>query len=170
MAHGNQATDQGLLDLDTKIEKPDVVADRSALESDLLGYLLLSQAQPVHHTAIATGFLEGIQVSPLDVLDQGQLQHVLLGNIVSDDGRNSLPTREPGSAPPTFPRNQLISPIDLSKHHRLQDAMIPDRVSEFLEALRIEDIPRLMRVRPDLDQGNLEPRLLAHGLRSALFR
>ena len=72
-----------------------LIRDRRALQPHAFGDLLLLQGESLHQRLIAARLLEGVQVLPLDVLHDRELEAHVIGDVVTNDGR--IPVGEPGT-------------------------------------------------------------------------
>ena len=105
--------------------------------------------------------LDGVQVGPLDVLDEGRLEDLLV--VEGDDVDRHL--GEPGflrGAQPALARDELVAVVDLPHHQRLQNAVVLDARREGREFLPVELLAGLVGVIRDLLDGQFAD---AHGVR-----
>ena len=70
-----------------KLAKPHDVGHRRPAFPDPLGRFLLGDGKFIHEPMIGLGLLQGVQILPLDVFDEGHFQEFLVGNLL-DDHRN----------------------------------------------------------------------------------
>ena len=70
-------------------------------------HLLVGQSELIDQLLIGGGFLEGIEVNPVQVLDQGLLE---TGDVIGhlDQDRDGLQTGPPGRPPTPLPRDELV--------------------------------------------------------------
>ena len=95
VALADEALRDGVLDRLARVEQAHRVGDARTGAADLLGDLLLGQPELAHEAPEGARFLERVEVGPLDVLDEGQLQLLAVGCGAPDDGRDA---REAGEA------------------------------------------------------------------------
>ncbi len=95
-----------------------------------------------------------IEIFALDILDQGQFQHPRIGDVLDHDGyfRQASQLR---SAPTAFTGNQLKSALMSTNNQGLDDPVRSYRSGEFLQAVRLEDYPRLDWIRVDGFDGKV---------------
>ena len=72
------------------------------------------------------------------------------------DDRNLRQAGDLGSSEPPFAGDQLVAGKSLANEQRLQDAVDSDGVGEFLQGRRIESAARLLGVRLDLGDRDLQ--------------
>jgi hypothetical protein len=90
----------------------------------------------------------------LQVFDQRQFEHfqvVCASNYDGNLGKADLLRR----APAAFARDQFKSSAYLSNNERLNDAMLPNRVDQFLQCFAREIFARLQRAGNDVCQIDL---------------
>ena len=69
-----------------QFEQPHVVGDRRAVLADAGGDGLLRQVEFVGQAPVGLRFLDRIQILALDVFDQRDLEHLVVGDVAIDDG------------------------------------------------------------------------------------
>lgn len=74
---------------------------------------------------VGTGFLDGIQVGPLNVLHQGQFEQIVVG-YVSNDGGNGRESRKLGSAKAPFACNELETSVGRPDDNGLKRSVLRD--------------------------------------------
>jgi hypothetical protein len=79
------AVGQRLLDLGRQAQQPQRIGHRYTALAHPLSHLLLGQAELFHELAVGRGLFQRVQVSALDVLHEGQLQHLLGRGLLDDD-------------------------------------------------------------------------------------
>ncbi len=110
----------------------------------------------VHERFIGVGFFYGIEVVPLEVLDQRDLEHVAIIS-VTDDRRDAHHVRLLGRAPAAFAGDYLESLAHPPDDNRLEHAVRFDRGHEFGEFSLVEIPARLERIGLDLVQHDILP-------------
>ena len=96
-----------------------------------------------------------IEVGALQVLDEGELQLVAIGEL-PDDGRDTLEAGRDRGSQPTLPGDELVPVEDLGHEDRLDDAVFGHARGERGELVRIPGASRLVRVRADPPGRDLE--------------
>ena len=90
------------------------------------------------------GGLDRVQIFTLNVLDQRQLQHLRIGDILNDH-RNFREPGELGGAPSALAGDDLVAVSDVPDDQRLNDAVGTNRGGQLLQAIWPEDRSRLQR-------------------------
>ena len=78
---GNQ-----LLDIGGKLQQTDQVENRRTIFARTLSHLLRCKSQLSPETVQGLSGLNGVQILPLDILDEGDLKHTIVRNILDDNG------------------------------------------------------------------------------------
>jgi hypothetical protein len=94
VADGELTGAEGVEKLGSELEEAEGVGDGGAAATDLLGDLILGQAELGLELGVAGGLLERIEVLALEVLDEGELEDLAIGGDPFDDGN----LREAGEA------------------------------------------------------------------------
>ena len=81
------------LDLSRQFQKPKRVRHMAAAFADDFGKLLLAVIEALDQLAIAAGLFDGIEVRALNVLDDRELEHFLVGELSHDDRNGMHPAR-----------------------------------------------------------------------------
>ena len=137
-------------------EQPLVVRDRRAVLADGLRNLLLRPFQLVGQPAVGARFLDRVEVLALDVFDQRQLQPLFIGNVAHDHRDLQQPGAQRG-APAPFAGHDLVLALLAAAHHdRLEDPGLLDRCGQRVEPLFIHVAPRLLAIRLDQVEIDLE--------------
>ena len=89
-----------------QVEQAEGVGDVAAGFADGLAELLLGHAELLEQAAVAFGFLDGVEVLALQVLDQGGGHGVGVGE-VADQGRHFVQSGGLGGAPAAFAGDDL---------------------------------------------------------------
>src|SRR5262249_26121000 len=134
--------------------------------ADALGYAGLGQTEFVDELAIGDRFFERRQVGAHDVLDQRELQHRLRCRLFDDNGDDGE-VRQPGCPPAPLPGNQgkAVAFLRAADDEGLDDAVDANRVGELLKFGGVETGPRLVRVRGDRVDVDVEGRVPRFALR-----
>ena len=107
MSHTDGAVTQGLLDIRWEFEQTGIVGDGGAILANSLGKLLVGQVTFIEESLIGNPDLDGIQVTALDILHQGHLQHALVISR-SHIGRYLCQSGELGCPKTALATDQLI--------------------------------------------------------------
>jgi hypothetical protein len=86
--------------------------------------------------------LDGVEILPLEVLDQGDLEEALVSEIL-DKGGDGIETGETSRPPAAFPRDEFISLACVAHNERLNDAVGFYGLCEFGKPFRLKDSPGL---------------------------
>ena len=103
----------------------------------------------VHKPLIRLGFLDRIEVAPLDVLDDCQLERLRIVEL-AHDRRNIVKLCPLRRAPATFPGDDLIAAPMGSHDDRLDEPTRTQRISQLFERRLIEVSARLIGIRQDI--------------------
>jgi hypothetical protein len=157
---GDDAGGDPGLDLDRQLHQPDRVRHLRATASDLAGQLLVRGAELLEQLLVGRRLLEGVELDPVNVLQQGVAEHRVVGG-VPDDGRNGVQAGRPRGAQPALAHDELVAdappigPTVLAHDDRLEQAELPYGVAELLQRLVVEDLAGLLRVGDDVVHGHL---------------
>ena len=102
-----------------------------------VGHLLLGQPQVLAQLPIGCGLLDGIQLLPLDVLHQGELEQAVIGDLLDhhgDHGESSLP----GGPPAPLARDDLELVAHLAHHDGLDHAVLLQAFGQFSQRRLVE--------------------------------
>src|SRR5262249_48087569 len=143
-----------VLHLRWQVEEGDQVRDGGAGDAKTCRQLFVSQAEAIEMLLEAEGLFDGVEVGPLDVLDEGGFEDLLVVEVDNTDGDGSEPGL-PGSPQTPLAGNQLKGPVSPPDHDRLQDAVILDALAELGHLVVIERAPGLKRIFSDLLQRDL---------------
>ncbi len=141
-------------------QQPDGVRDLRTRAADLLGELLLGDAEVLQQLLVRRRLFQRVELSPVDVLEQRVAQHVFVGGVF-DDGRDGVAPRELGGPQATLAHDQLVGRFPLggtragSHDDRLEHAELADRDDELLQLGFAEVDPRLLGVRHDVVERDL---------------
>ncbi len=131
------------------------VRDRGAVAAHAARDLLLGEAELVLQPVEGLRLLDGVELLPLDVLDEGQLEELLVGDVAHGDrdGGEAGRLRRP-QAP--LPRDDLVALAPPPHEDRLHDAALADRCGELGEPGGVDGRARLERVRVEGPDGDLD--------------
>ena len=88
------------------------------------------------------GRFHGIQIFPLDVLNQGDFEQALIGNFAHDNG-NVADFGQFCGAPSPFSGHQLVAVAHTPDNQGLHDSVGTDGLCQFRHALVLEEAARL---------------------------
>src|SRR5438128_3607068 len=134
-------------------ECPQRVRHRGTRLAKALGHLLLREIVGLHEELVGAGRLDRVEIRPLEVLDEGELEPVL--DVVADDGRDGGPSGQSRREHPTVPRDELVDVALARYHYWLQDAVLADRRGKLGKALRVELRAWLPTIGRDLVERDL---------------
>ncbi len=98
----------------------------------------MSDAKLASESNIARGFFNGVEVSSLEVLNEGEFEDFAVIGWALDDGY-FLEFKLLGGSPAAFSSDELKLSIDRAYDERLDHAMVADRFHEFVE-LAFEEV------------------------------
>src|SRR4030095_15026189 len=90
------------------------------------------------HAGEGAGRLHRVEICALDVLDQGDFEQAVLGDFAYDY-RDRSDGGKFGRTPPALPSHQLVVAVDIADYQGLYDAVGADGLSEFFQAIVLED-------------------------------
>src|SRR5688500_15493614 len=157
MALADAAVNDGGTCLWGEVEQAQRVAHRDAALANLAGHRLVREPKSIDQLAIGERSLDGVQVLPLEVLDEGQLERAFVSLRLAHDGRNRLQAGELGRPQSTLAGDELIPAVrELADDDRLNHTVDRDRRRELAQRLLVEGRPWLVRVPGDPVKGDLE--------------
>ena len=140
-----------------EVEQAQRVRDRRARPADALRRSC-SWVKPelVDELAIGERLLDRVEVRALEVLDERDLELVAVGEL-ADDGRDPLEAgRDRGRADAALAGDELVAVERLGDEDRLEHAVLADARGELVEARLVDASARLVRVRPDPRERDLD--------------
>ena len=108
MSHGKEPVRNKPLDVVRQLQKPHCIRDRGAVLADLFAEVLLRILKLLYQKLVCLTFLYRIEIFPLDILDKGYLQLLVVGDIANNGG-NLLKARQFGRSPSPLPCHDFIS-------------------------------------------------------------
>src|SRR5215472_15831683 len=105
-------------------EEAEGLGHRHPVLAQSAGGLLVGEAELVDQPPDALRLLYGVEVLPLEVLDQAEEQAVLGVRLVPHDRRDALDAGQPGCPPASLAGDQLIPVRKAAHQDRLQDAVL----------------------------------------------
>ena len=137
-----------------QVEECERLVDRHARLADDSGELLLGVSMGLAEPGQSLGFFDSPEVLALQVLDEGELLLVAVG----DDGLEVGHPRLLSGAEAAFSGDEEVSPGILRgfDEHGLKKPMGFDGLREFLELGQVEVLPRLVRIGLDVLHGQVD--------------
>ena len=164
---GQVAVPEVLLHAWGQLQQTQGIRDGVPATANTLADGLVGHAEVGGQLAVGAGGFKGVQVGPLDVLDQREFKPLLRCGDPDRHG-NAQQADHPAGLPPSFPGDQLVAgqPPTCIWHRAhqewLQDAVHPDRVRKVGHCNFVEDLARLARVRLDAVDIHLKRRTVRH--------
>ena len=116
-----------------QVQQAQGIADVRPGAADLLRELLMGGAEVVEQLLVGRGLLERVELLPVQVLDQGVPEQIVVLSLLHDGGDLGQPGPL-GGTPAALAHDELIpAGPGRADHHRLEQADLPDRLREFLE-------------------------------------
>lgn len=119
-----------------------------------LADFFLGESKFLGKAGVGGGLFDRIEPLALEILDEGQFQHLLVARLADDNRGLGQADLERG-AETAFARDQLVLSGNQSDDQRLDDAALTDRVNEFAELLLPELGAGLKRAGDDPVEGDL---------------
>jgi hypothetical protein len=154
MTHGQAPLGQVCLDFRVEFHKAHRIGNSGPAFADALGDLFLSQAEFLGKTAVSGGFLEGVQVGPLEVLDQRQLQDFLIGGFADND-RGLAQADFEGCAHTALTGDEFVFSTRQSDDQGLDDTPLSNGIHQVTELVISELGTGLKWARHDLVEPDL---------------
>jgi len=137
-----------------QLQQADGVGDGDAILAGLLADLIVAEAELARHAVEGQCQFDGVQVFALDVLDDGELKHLLVVGVSGNDrdfGQSGLLR----GAPAAFAGDDLVFIRRGAAHDDgLDDAFALDRESELHHGIGFEFTPGLVGVGVDVVDGD----------------
>ena len=102
------------------------------LFADLEGDVLLGELELPDQLRVTLGFLQGIEVLALQILDEGQLEDGAIIGLADDDG-HVRQTQELGCPPAPLAGDEFEMAVAFADDQRLDDSLFADGVREFAQ-------------------------------------
>ena len=164
LSHGEEAAgvsraDRALLEARERffgeLQEAQAVGDAGAALSELLGEILLGQAEFILEFLNGPGLFRGIEILALQIFHEGHYHDVLIGHGTDQHGHFPEPGQT-GSAPAALARNDLIAAGGSGFAHdeRLDDALAAYGRGEFLQGILRDSLAGLPDVRSDVRYGH----------------
>ena len=145
--------DQGE-DLGGELEQAQEVGDRGAVLAGALRHLLLGEAEFAGEALVGAGLLDGIEVLALEVLDDGDLHGLLVGDLADDGGDGGF-AGALGGEPAALSGDELEAFADGADGDGLDDAGDLDGFGELVEGGFVEVGAGLVGIAVDELDGNV---------------
>ena len=121
------------LDWLAQLEEAERIGDVRPALTNRLGNFLLTITKFFGEPLIRACFLNGIKISPLDILDDCKLECIAIVNL-DDNNRNIVKAGALGRPPPPFARNDFKVVMTGRAHNeRLNDPAVSDRLSKLIK-------------------------------------
>ena len=147
------------------------VGDLGARAADPGGQLIMGTTEVVQQLLVGRRLFQGIELTAVQVLQKGVTKQVVVVGVLDDGGDKGQSGRLSGSQT-TLTHDQLIQRLlhpvraltcgslqllgrDGPHHHRLKHANLADRVDKLGHVVLVEDMARLLRIRPDREHRKL---------------
>jgi hypothetical protein len=127
MSHGEAPFGDQLLNVLGELQQPQQVGYRAAILTCPAGNLIVAQTVVVDEPLKRRGYFNGIQVFPLNVLDEGDLDQAVIRNILNQDGDGPKPSDFCG-APPTLSGHEFETATSPANQQGLDNATGANRV------------------------------------------
>jgi len=124
------------------------------------GISVTSGYRHVDELPVREGRLDRVEVLPLEVLDERELELLVVRELAHDRG-DPIQAGRDGCPKAAFTRDQLVAVEDLRHEDRLDDAVLGDARRERGQGRLVHVVARLVRVRSDPVGGDLGRRRLA---------
>jgi hypothetical protein len=149
VAFGDAAVDEGALEGGRQAEEAEGVSDGNAAAAGALGDLGLGEAVVLDEALVGAGLFEGVEVVPLDVFDQGELEGLAVGGF-GDHDRNLADAGKTGGLPAALADDEAeAAAFGDSDDEGLNNAVLADGGGEGFEAVAVEVLARLLGVGVD---------------------
>ena len=139
-----------------QVEEAESVRDRRSCATDAVRDFLLAEPELLDQLAVRLRGLERIEILALEVLDEGDLELLAVGEL-ADDRRDAFETGRLGGTQPPLAGDELVAVDRLHDEDRLEDAVLGDAGREGGKLLGIEPLAGLERVRADPRRSGSRP-------------
>ena len=138
-----------------ELEQAEGVRDGRAGAPDAGREVLLGERELVHQLAIGAGRLHRVEVLALEVLDEGELELLPVGEL-PNDRRDALQAGHAGCANAPLAGDELVAVDRLGDEDRLDHAVLADALGEAREGVVVHPQARLARVLADPRERDLD--------------
>ena len=146
-----------------KLEQAQEVGDRGAVLAGALGHLLLGEAEVAGEALEGAGLLDRVEVLALEILNDGDLHRLLVGDLADDGGDGGLAGALRGE-PAALAGDELEASGVLADGDGLDDSGDLDGIGELVEGDFVEVGAGLVGIAVDQLDGNVRGRISAGGL------
>ena len=154
MPFGDAPFGERSLNFNRESQEPHFVRHRAPAFSDFLGNLLLREIEFFNQFFVGPRFFKNVQVLALDIFDERDLKFFPLPRFFPDNHRNHFESGDFGRFEAPLTRDQLILlRRDFHRYKRLDDAVLFDGISQFLQFLS----QFLEQILPQLGMAHLPP-------------
>src|ERR1019366_6154820 len=143
-----------LLYIRRKLQEPDQVCDGRSVLARAAAHLFLIQLQFAAQAVERLCGFDRVQILPLNILDQRDLQQLLIGDFLNDCGYPGHAS-DFGGSPAAFTGNELIPFRPPPDDERLYDTVGANGLSQLLDAIMLKDAPGLQWIGVDQLDGEL---------------
>ncbi len=150
VAGGDLTRTQPVLHRRRQVEEAQRVGEVAAAFAEDLRQLPLGVGEVPHQALVARGFLDRVEVGPLDVLEDREFEGGAVVDL-DDDHRHLVETGALGRAPAALARHDLEGPRHVGQrphHDGLDETPRPDRTGELGQFLLAEMAAGVAGVRP----------------------
>ena len=154
VAFTQPAVRDGGLDSRLQLEQAECVRDRRSGSANLSGDLVLGQAEFLAELAKGVRLLDRVEIFPLDVLDQGQLELFPIGQL-PNDGRDPHQAGHSCGLDAALTGHDPIAIERLGHEDRLEDAVVADARRQRLEVGVLDVPPGLVRIDLNVGEGDV---------------
>src|SRR5450432_2389802 len=126
-----------------QIEQTQEIRDYRSTFADLLSDVLLTKREFFGQTAVSMSLFNRVQVFPLQIFDQRQLEDLSIRSLSHDDGGFFQRFDLVGRSPTSLSGDQFVFPLNLSNDERLDDSAFANRFDKLLQLLSGKSLSRL---------------------------
>ena len=144
----------GVLNRRLEIEEPQRVGNRRPCLTDSIGDLFVRHAEQFAQLLVGASGVDRVEVRPLEVLHEGELELILLAGLPNDGGDPVEPSH-PGGPQAALTGDEAVAVQRLRHQDGLQDAVGGDACRELGERLVLEGGSWLVGVALDLVERDL---------------
>jgi hypothetical protein len=137
-----------------EIEEPQGVGNRRPCLTDAIGDCFVRHAELFAELFVGVGRVDRVQIRPLEVLHEGELELILFAGLPNDGGDPIEPSH-PGGAQAALTGDEAVAVQRLGHQDGLQDAVGGDARRELLQRLVLEGRSWLVGVGLDLVERDL---------------
>ncbi len=154
LAATQAALAQQVLHLGGQLQQAQRIGHGGATLADALPDGLMRQAEALAQAAVRLGLFDGVEIGALQILDQGELQHLLVAVDLAHHDRHLGQAGALRRAPATLAGDDHEALAVRRHDQRLHDALDADRLRELRQAGVVEVGSRLIAVRLEVAHRN----------------